>query len=92
MRNRKPGYEDPRAFDHVCDLVPEPPIMCRFEFINGETGKVEIYERPIEFPDKAPVAFHALCQWGYEVFHQEKLALKARIDELESQLAKKRGG
>lgn len=63
------------------------PLNVKFEFKNGETGKIEIFNKPIEFPEKAPIAFHAVCQWGYEVFHQEKLALKKRIEELEKFIA-----
>ena len=44
------------------------------------------YSKPVEFPERAPIAFHAVNQWGYEVFNQEKLALKARIEQLENML------
>ena len=64
------------------------PVNCKFEFVNGsKPGKpLEVYDRLIEFPENAPMAFHAVNQWGYEVFHQEKLALKQRIEELEQEL------
>ena len=64
-------------------MKSQSKFICKFEFMNGETKKLEVYERPIEFPDKAPKAFHAICQWGYEVFHQEKLTLLAHIELLE---------
>lgn len=66
------------------------PVICRFEYQDGnggtDHGKIKVYENVIEFPDRAPMAFHAVNQWGYEVFHQEKLALKQRIEELEHEL------
>lgn len=66
------------------------PIVCEFEYQDGnggkDHGKIKVYRHEIKFPEAAPIAFHAVCQWGYEVFHQEKLALKARIEELEAEL------
>ncbi len=65
-------------------------IKCVFEFgeKNEKTGEIEYktYSREIEFPERAPIAFHALNQWGYEVFHREKLALKKRVEQLERML------
>lgn len=61
-------------------------IVCRFEYTN-ESGP-QVYEKEVEFPVEAPVPFSALCTMGYYVFHQEKLALKARIEELEAALEK----
>lgn len=62
------------------------PIICKFEYMDGETKQIKTFEREIEFPERTPIAFAAVCQWAHEVFHQEKLALKRRIDELEDQL------
>lgn len=66
------------------------PVICKFEYQDGnggeDHGKIKVFERVIEFPERAPMAFHAINQWGYEVFTQEKLALKRRIEELEERL------
>jgi hypothetical protein len=59
-------------------------VMVCFEYENEDGLKK--YEKAVEFPDEAPVPFSALCAFGYYVFWQEKLALKARIEELEAKL------
>lgn len=64
------------------------PVTVKFEYREADGGveKTKMYEKTIEFSENIPVAFHAINQWGYTVYHFEKLALKARIEELEQKL------
>ena len=57
-----------------------------FDYSESKNGQKQTYDKPIEFPAKAPVAFHQLCQFGYHVFWLEKQVLKDRIEELETAL------
>lgn len=59
-------------------------IRVRFEYLS-EKG-LQNYDEEIDFPEQPPVAFHAMCQMGYHVLWAEKMALKARIEELEAEL------
>lgn len=59
-------------------------VICEFEYRDGQApDEVKVYRAPVTFPKTAPVAFHAVNQWGYHVYWEEKKALKARIEELE---------
>lgn len=64
------------------------PVYCRFEYRTDDDKKpgIQTYNKLVEFPEAAPIAFHALCQPGYHIFWEEKNALKFRILQLEGAL------
>jgi hypothetical protein len=61
-------------------------IIATFEYQDEQNGPIKTYSKPIKFPEKPPMAFHAIHQFSTHVHWVEKNALRARIEELEKAL------
>ncbi len=64
------------------------PVYATFEYRTDDEKRpgIQVYNKLVEFPESAPIAFHAICQPGYHIFWEEKNALRHRILQLEGAL------
>lgn len=64
------------------------PVIVEY-VVKKNDGSTTSVKRPIEFPDTCPIHLFAAAQPSIHIAWIEKMALKKRIEELESQLLEK---